>query len=173
MAVARFLADKSATARLHQPAVRARLEPLVEAGLVATCSLIDLELGFSTRTKREYDELRRERLGFERLDIEQADWDRAYGVQAELATTGRTRAVGIADLVLAAVAERHRVTLLHYDRDFELVVLDNASPDDSGGSRPAAHRTPLPTKVRNPACDHAECASNPVNVNDRPPPGRS
>ncbi|MDX6200318.1 MAG: hypothetical protein QOJ79_3469 [Actinomycetota bacterium] len=130
MAVARYLADKSATARLHQPAVQARLAPLVEAGLVATCSLVDLELGFSTRNRKEYDELRRERAGFERLDIDQADWDRAYDVQSQLAGTGRTRAVGIADLVLAAVAERHRVTLLHYDRDFAFIADTTSQPTE-------------------------------------------
>lgn len=31
------------------------------------------------------------------------------------------RAVGIADLLLAALTERQRVTLLHYDRDFDVV----------------------------------------------------
>jgi predicted nucleic acid-binding protein len=128
VAVARYLADTSATARLHQPAVGARLAPLMEAGLVATCSLVDLELGFSTRTKREYVELRRERAGFERLDIDQQDWDRAHDVQAALADAGRTRAVGIADLVLAAVAERHRVTLLHYDHDFDHIARVTGQP---------------------------------------------
>jgi predicted nucleic acid-binding protein len=128
VAVARYLADTSATVRLHQPAVRARLGPLIEAGLVATCSLVDLELGFSTRTKREYAELRSERAGFERLDMDQADWDRAHDVQAALAAAGRTRAAGIADLVLAAVAERHRVTVLHYDRDFDYIAQVTQQP---------------------------------------------
>jgi predicted nucleic acid-binding protein len=121
VAVARYLADKSATARLHHSAVQQRLAPLIEAGLVATCTLIDLEIGFSSRTKREFNALLRERAGFERLDIEQVDWSRAQEVQAGLAAQGRTRSVGIADLVLAAVAERHRVTLLHYDRDFDVI----------------------------------------------------
>ena len=121
MAVARYLADKSAIARSHLPVVRSRLGPLIENGLVATCTLVDLEVLFSSRTKREYIDVRRKRSGFEQLDIEQLDWDRALEVQAELARTGRTRAVGIADLVLAATAERHRVCVLHYDRDFEVI----------------------------------------------------
>ena len=129
MAVARYLADKSAHARLHHPSVQQRLGPLVEGGLVASCTLVDLEILFSTRTVKEYDDVRRELSGFEHLDIEQADWDRAVEVQAALAATGRTRAVGIPDLLLAAVAERHRVTVLHYDRDFDVIaaVTDQAT----------------------------------------------
>ncbi|MEO6204341.1 MAG: PIN domain nuclease [Mycobacteriales bacterium] len=121
MAIARYLADKSAIARLHHPLVRAQLVPLIEAGLIASCTLVDLEVLFSTRTADDYATVSRERRGFERLDIDQVDWDRAAAVQAELAACGRTRAVGIPDLLLSAVAERHRVTLLHYDRDFESV----------------------------------------------------
>ncbi len=121
MAVARYLADKSAIARLHHPTVHAQLAPLLRAGLVATCTLVDLEILFSTRTSTEYVEVREERHAFERLDMEQVDWDRAADVQAALATQGHTRAVGIPDLLLAAVAERHRVTVLHYDRDFDVI----------------------------------------------------
>lgn len=68
----------------------------------------------------EYDEVLAERGGFEQLTIEPADWSRALEVQRELAHRSQLRAVGIADLLLAAVAERHRVTLLHYDRHFDV-----------------------------------------------------
>ena len=58
-------------------------------------------------------------LAFHRVAAE--DWQRALQVQAALADAGRWRAVGLADLVTAAVAERHRVTVLHYDGDFDSV----------------------------------------------------
>lgn len=121
MAVARYLADTSAYARFRNPAVARVLEPLLDAGLVATCSPVDLELLYSTRTADEHEQVRRERRGFEQLDTEQVDWDRAAQVQSVLASQGRTRAVGIADLLVAAVAERHRVAVLHYDRDFDTI----------------------------------------------------
>lgn len=121
MAVASFLADKSAYARLHHAAVWDRMWPLIERGHVATCTLVDLEILFSTRSPAEYEQVLAERRGYEQLPFEQVDWTRAVEVQAELARRSQTRAVGIADLLLAAVAERHRVTLLHYDRDFETV----------------------------------------------------
>ncbi len=119
MAVASHLADKSTYARLHQPTVHDRLAPLLEHGLVATCSVVDLEILYSSRTPREYEEVLAERGGFERLDIEQSDWDRAIAVQRLLARSSRHRGAGIPDLLLAAVAERHQVTVLHYDQDFD------------------------------------------------------
>lgn len=128
MAVATFLADKSAFARLHRPQVFARLAPLVERGLVATCSMVDLEILYSCRLSDEYDTVAAERAALERLDIDQADWDQALDVQRRLARTSHHRAVGIPDLLIAAVAHRHRVTLLHYDRDFDLVGAVTGAP---------------------------------------------
>lgn len=128
MAVARYLVDKSALARLSHASVAARLSPLLESGLVATCTLIDLEILYSTRSPSEYVAVLEERQGFERLDIDQADWTRAQQVQAQLARRSQLRAVGIADLVLAALAERHRVVLMHYDRDFDTVAALTGQP---------------------------------------------
>lgn len=59
--------------------------------------------------------------GFEWLPTEDADFHRAWGVSAALAQTSRHRAVGLADLLVAAVGERHRVTILHYHADYDLV----------------------------------------------------
>jgi predicted nucleic acid-binding protein len=42
-------------------------------------------------------------------------------VQATLAAQSRLREVGMADLLIAAVAERHGLTLLHYDGDFDTI----------------------------------------------------
>jgi predicted nucleic acid-binding protein len=121
-AVASFLADTSALARLPRPAVAAVLGPLIEAGLVATCGVIEFELGWATRTGGEFDLVRADRAeGYEWLATHDEDWHRALGVQAMLWRSGRIRAVGFPDLLIAAVAEREKVTLLHYDGDFDLV----------------------------------------------------
>lgn len=121
-AVATHLADTSALARLGRPAVAAALSPLVEAGLVATCGVIEFELGWATRTSAEFDQVRADReTGYEWLATHDEDWHRALDVQAELWRSGRVRAVGFPDLLIAAVAEREAVTLLHYDSDYELI----------------------------------------------------
>ncbi len=121
-AVATHLADTSALARLGRPEVAAALGPLIEAGLVATCGVIEFELGWATRTSAEFDQVRADRdAGYEWLATHDQDWHRALDVQATLWRTGRVRAVSFPDLLVAAVAERERVTLLHYDSDYDLI----------------------------------------------------
>jgi predicted nucleic acid-binding protein len=121
-AVASHLADTSALARLRRPEVAAVLGPLIEAGLVATCGVIEFELGWATRTSAEFDQLRADRdTGYEWLATHDEDWRRALQVQAALWRGGQIRAVGFPDLLVAAVAERERVTVLHYDADYDLI----------------------------------------------------
>jgi predicted nucleic acid-binding protein len=120
--IARYLVDTSVWARRRQPAVAARVVPLIGAGLVATCSVLDAEALYSTRSPEEYERVREDRrAAYEFLAADQDVWDRALDVQRELARRSMTRAVGIPDLLVAAVAERHRVTVLHYDGDFDHV----------------------------------------------------
>lgn len=54
--------------------------------------------------------------------------DRALEVQGRLATRSMTRSVGIADLLVAAVAEHHRVAVLRYDADFDHVAAVTGQP---------------------------------------------
>jgi predicted nucleic acid-binding protein len=121
-AVAGYLADTSALARLRHGPVSVVLGPLIEAGLIATCGVIEFELGWATRSAKELDELRADRdAGYEWLPTHDEDWRRALAVQAALWRGGHVRAVGFPDLLVAAVAERERVTVLHYDSDYDLI----------------------------------------------------
>jgi predicted nucleic acid-binding protein len=121
-AVASYLADTSALARLRHQAVAQVLGPLIEAGLVATCGVIEFELGWATRTAAELDQLRADRdIGYEWLAAHDEDWRRALEIQATRWRRGSVRAVGLPDLLIAAVAERERVTVIHYDSEYELI----------------------------------------------------
>jgi predicted nucleic acid-binding protein len=118
--IARFLIDTSAAARMTHLDVRARLEPLITAGVVATCATLDAEALYSARSPAEYEQVRADRhLAYEYLPIDDEHWHRAFDAQRELARTGRHRAVGIADLLTAVLAAEHRLTLVHYDTDFD------------------------------------------------------
>src|SRR6476646_1258093 len=109
-AVASYLADTSALARLRHQEVAAVLGPLIEAGLVATCGVIEFDLGWATRTAAEFGQLRTDRdTGYEWLSTHDEDWRRALDVQGALWRGGQARAVGLPDLLVAAVAERERV----------------------------------------------------------------
>lgn len=121
-AVARYIADKSALARLRHPTVQATLSPLIDAGLVASCGVIEFELLWSTRTPAEFDEVLAERdLGYEWLATEDVDWRRALEVQRRLWHVNQMRAVPLPDLLIAAVAERNRITVVHYDAFFDRI----------------------------------------------------
>jgi predicted nucleic acid-binding protein len=128
-AVASYLADTSALARLRHRPVAAVLGPIIEAGMVATCGVVEFELGWATRSGNEFDELRADReAGYEWLPTHDEDWRRALKVQAALWRSGQVRRVGFPDLLIAAVAERERVTVLHYDSDYELIAQVTSQP---------------------------------------------
>jgi len=116
-----FLADKSALARLARPTVAARLAPLLVGGDVATCSVIELEILFSAKSHADLVATRSVRRALPSVDIEQMDFDRAIDVLEGMARAGHHRAASIPDLLIAAVAERHQLTVLHYDKDFDLI----------------------------------------------------
>jgi predicted nucleic acid-binding protein len=128
-AVAGYLADTSALARLHHQAVAAVLVPLIESGVIATCGVIEFELAWATRSSAEFDQVRADRdAGYEWLVTHDEDWRRALDVQASLWRSGHMRTVGLPDLLIAAVAERERLTILHYDGDYDLIAHVTGQP---------------------------------------------
>ncbi len=53
---------------------------------------------------------------------------RAWEVQGELTAKGQHRSAGPVDLVVAATAELHGLTLLHHDRDFGVIARVTGQP---------------------------------------------
>lgn len=125
----RYIADKSALARLRYPQVSAVLSPLILAGAVATCGVIELEILYSARSYNDLVAIRQTRsLAVPQIPMVQEDFDRAVDVMQELARRGAHRAVGLSDLLIAAVAERAGLTILHYDADYEHVARVTGQP---------------------------------------------
>jgi predicted nucleic acid-binding protein len=124
-----YLADKSALVHLAKRVVATKMNPLIMNGDVATCGIVELEVLYSARSAKDFAEVRTERtLAFPRIPIEEADFVRAEEVMGELAKTGRHRAVSLPDLLVAAVAERAGVVVLHYDKDFDIVASVTGQP---------------------------------------------
>jgi predicted nucleic acid-binding protein len=120
--MARFLADKSALTRQGtRPEVRKVVEPLLLAGEVATCGIVELELLFSATSRDAYRTLAKALRGMPRLDIGEECFARALEVQAMLAERSQHRAVPLPDLLVAACAETAGLVVLHYDADFERI----------------------------------------------------
>lgn len=117
-----YLADKSAlTRRETRPEVRKIVEPLVLAGQIATCGIVDLELLFSATSPAVYAELASALRTLPRIPFTEAIVDRALAVQALLAKRSQHRAAPLPDLLVAACAESASLTVLHYDADFDRI----------------------------------------------------
>lgn len=94
----------------------------MEHGLLARCGVTDLEFGVSARSLADHQAVatfRRDALEY--LFTPDTAWDRALKVQETLAERGLHRSVKVPDLIIAAVAEHHGVSVLHYDHDFDRI----------------------------------------------------
>lgn len=143
-----FLIDTSVVKRLSHPTVRHAVQPLAEAGQLARARLTDLEVGYSARNEAEWDRLTTALDAFEPLESTKSHHRRALQVQRLLAQR-RQRGRKIPDLLIAAAAEEHGLTVLHYDADFDMVQITHAGPGrdyfqrriDEGDSRQRALRS--------------------------------
>lgn len=125
-----WLIDKSALVRLGASPDAQEWAGRIERGLVRICTVTRLEVGFSARTGKDLRE------GFERSPLARmpveyltpAIEDRAVEVQAALGDRGQHRAASIPDLLIAATAELAQLTVLHDDKDFELIAEVTGQP---------------------------------------------
>jgi hypothetical protein len=114
---AAYLADKSTLARLSLPPVAARVVPLLEEGLVATCAIIDLEVLYSARSAADYEEVLEERRALDAAPVTPEVMGTAIELQRALARRGQHR-IPIPDLIISAAAQHANLVVLHYDQDF-------------------------------------------------------
>ena len=102
---------------------------MIEAGLGRHLRGDRIRAGLGGQERQGLDELRADRdTGYEWLPTHDEDWRRALDVQAALWRGGQVRAAGFPDLLIAAVAERERITVLHYDSDYELIAHVTGQP---------------------------------------------
>ena len=118
------LLDNSAWARLSSDRLSAeRVEELslqFEAGELSVSLPFLLEAGYSAKGAQAYDEMLDELMTLNYLAIDQQVEARALGGHSQLAQSGHHR-IPPADLLLAAIADRHETGILHYDHDFDLI----------------------------------------------------
>ncbi len=106
----------------HEPGRRTCAER-IGRGLIHVTTVTLLEVGYSARTARELRSASSEP-SLSLMPVEYltpAMEQRAVEVQAHLADLGQHRAPGIPDLLIAAAAERAGYTVLHLDKDFEVI----------------------------------------------------
>ncbi len=118
-----WLIDKSALVRLSSSVDAAEWATRVQRGLVRISTVTRLEVGFSARSAEDLlDSSTRPPLGSMPVEyLTPTIEDRALEVQTLLAGRGQHRAASVPDLLLAATAELALLTVLHVDKDYELI----------------------------------------------------
>jgi predicted nucleic acid-binding protein len=128
--VTSWLIDKSALVRLSASPDAAEWARRIERGLVRITTVTRLEVGYSARSGADL------RAGLQEPPVSvmpveyltPAIEDRAVGVLSLLADRGQHRAPSVPDLVIAAAAELAGLTVLHCDKDFDLIVSVTGQP---------------------------------------------
>ena len=119
-----LLVDNSAWLRLADAALPTKradqIAEALESGSIATCLPFLLEAVYSARDAREHDQLLAELLSLPRYHLDDAAEQRALDAQAQLARVGHHRLPPV-DLLVAALADRHDIGVLHYDHDYDLI----------------------------------------------------
>jgi predicted nucleic acid-binding protein len=111
-----FLIDTSALVRRQSRVeVREALDPLLQAGEVATCGIVDLEALYSASSPAAYAKTAVTLRAMARAPIDEGCVDKALEVQGALAEHSQHRGVSLSDLLIAACAERAGLTVLHCD----------------------------------------------------------
>ena len=140
MSPARFLIDTSALARLMRfDGTEQGWDRVADSGLIALCPVVELEYLFSARSwaDRQQDELDLEAL-FGWVPTDDRMFRRAIELQQALTRKGQHRSAGPTDLLIAATAELHDLTLVHRDRDFDCVAAITGQPMEWFGPDRAA-----------------------------------
>jgi predicted nucleic acid-binding protein len=118
-----WLIDKSALVRVVDSSDVEEWSNRIERGLVHITNVTRLEIGYSARSgagaRRAFRESPLGAMPVEYLTP--AIEDRALEVQLLLADIGKHRAPSIPDLLIAATAELVGLTVLHVDKDFEVI----------------------------------------------------
>jgi predicted nucleic acid-binding protein len=118
-----WLIDMSVLIRIPESPDVAQWNNRIERGLVHITNVTRLEIGYSARSglsaRRDFREAPLAAMPVQYLTptIE----DRALEVQMLLADIGKHRAPSIPDLLIAATAELVGLTVLHVDKDFDVI----------------------------------------------------
>jgi hypothetical protein len=118
-----LLLDNSAWARVPAlPVARAEeIATALEEGQLATCLPFLLEAGYSARTGSDHERLLDDLLALPHFALDAEVERRALEAQRALARLGHHRMPPV-DLLIGAVADRHGLGVLHYDRDYDRLV---------------------------------------------------
>jgi predicted nucleic acid-binding protein len=124
-----YLADTSAyVAQARHPGARARFAALLTEGRLAVGQMAALEYFNNAPDPRAYEVLWTALHGQRWMDTTAAAMDRALAVHRMLAERSQHRHFPLPDLIIAATAEEHGATVLHYDADYDRIAAVTGQP---------------------------------------------
>ena len=125
-----WLIDTSALVRLASSRDPSQWVSRVERGLVRISTVTRLEAGFSARSSDDFGQIfDNPPIGVMPIEyLTPRAEDRASEVQRALARSGHHRAPSVPDLLVAAIAETVGLTVLHLDKDFDLIASVTGQP---------------------------------------------
>lgn len=102
----------------------------LEAGALATCAMVRLELLWSSRDAAHFATIRAGLDAVREAPMGDRVWRRATDVLELLAARGplHHRQIGLPDLLIAAAAELAELPVLHYDSDFDVIAAATGQP---------------------------------------------
>jgi predicted nucleic acid-binding protein len=131
MAASIYLADTSVLVLQGRHAeVRQSFESLLVAGRLAAGQMTTLEYLNNAPDPTSYEVLRGALRGHRWLDVTGQAMDRALEVHRALAAKSQHRHFRLPDLIIAATAELHGATVLHYDADYDRIAAITGQPTE-------------------------------------------
>ena len=117
---ATYIADTSARARSHHPAVSDQWASALRAHQIVTCSITTLELLFATRDADEFRELEADEATLRDIPVTVSVQRAAITALRDLSHRGAGyHRVKLPDALIAAAAQHAGIGVLHYDRHFD------------------------------------------------------
>jgi predicted nucleic acid-binding protein len=115
-----LIADTSVWARANHPDLRSPWAEALRAGSIATCSIVTLELLYSTRDADEFRVVEADQALLRDVPVTASVHHAAIGALRTLAATGPGQhRVPLADALIAAAAQDAGVGVLHYDHHYD------------------------------------------------------
>jgi predicted nucleic acid-binding protein len=124
-----YLADTSVLVQQRQNVqVRERFERLLVQGRLAICQMSALEFLNNAPDPRGYETIWAALRVYRWLDVTVDAMDRALDTHRRFAEKSQHRGFSLPELIIAATAEQHGATVLHYDDDYDRIAAITGQP---------------------------------------------
>jgi predicted nucleic acid-binding protein len=117
-----WLLDTSAIAVAGRAEVIQQISPLLRAGLLYTCPVLDIQALAAARSPKTYQSMAQERReAYRSVPLTDSIGVRARSLQARLSSRAHYQVMDANDLIVAATAIENDLTLVHYHPGFQLL----------------------------------------------------